>query len=129
MFGNPPTPFPMVSVKLIGHHGQMADTYALLDSGADSCLFHANWAKAIGLDLYAGRYDNLGGIDPKSRLEVYYHRISLIIGTMKVRCDVAFSKDMGEDMNDQLVGRHIVFNQMRFAIRQKALSVYVGPES
>lgn len=125
----PPVAFPMVPVRLVGHRGQAVDTFALLDSGADCCMFHANWARRIGLDLYAGRPGTLSGIDPNSPLEVYYHRINLVIGNTKVRCNVAFSEGIGEEMNDQLVGREIVFNQMRFAIRQRVLSLYAGPES
>lgn len=124
-----PISYPMIRVRLIGHHGQIAETYALLDSGADYCLFHADWARRIGLDLYSGRPDCLGGIDPKSKTQVYYHRINLIIGeSHKVRCDVGFSEDVGTEMEDQLIGRTGLFDKIRFAFRQRTLSAYSGRE-
>lgn len=119
----------MVPVTLMGRSGQIAETYAFLDSGADCCLFHKKWAERIGLNLYTGRPDKIGGIDVKSKIRVYYHRINLAVGTIKVLCDVGFSEEISEDMNDQLIGRDIVFNRMRFAFRQKILSLYAAEEN
>ena len=121
-------PYPIVPVTLIGRSGQRAATYALLDSGSDCCMFHSKWATRIGLNLHSGRLDSFDGIDPKTKLEVYIHRINIEIGAIRVRCDVAFSEDMGEDVNDQLIGRAIIFNKIRFAIRQRVLSVYTATE-
>jgi hypothetical protein len=118
----------MIPVRLFGHRGKSVDTYALLDSGADYCIFHANWARKIGLDLYTGRKEPIHGIIQTSQEYAYFHRIDIMVGSVKVRCDIAFSEDIGEEMNDQLIGRDVVFNQIRFAIRQKKLSIYSSPE-
>jgi hypothetical protein len=118
----------MVPVTLVGHGGQQSETFALLDSGADYCLFHAIWARSIGLNLKAGRPDYLYNIDPESKLLAYFHRIDLRIGTIKVRCDVGFSDNVGQDPTDQLIGRAVVFNRIRFALRQKVLSLYAAAE-
>ncbi len=124
--GDPP--YPMVSVRLIGKSGLLVDTFALLDSGADCCLFHATWARRIGLDFLTGRREELGSAKRNAKIVVYYHRINLIVGTIKVRCDVGFSEDISEDVLDQLIGRSIVFNRIRFGLRQRALWVYAGSE-
>lgn len=59
--------YPMVPVTLVGVRGLSVSTYALLDSGADSTIFHAKWAKKIGLDLRSGRPERLRGMTPVSR--------------------------------------------------------------
>jgi hypothetical protein len=118
--------YPMVPVQLIGRRGRTAKTYALLDSGADMTLFHGNWARAIGLDLESGRPENIGGWAPGTDRYCYCHRISLTIGSITVRCEVAFCDDMSEEMNDQLIGREVVFDRMRFSIRQHVSALYIG---
>lgn len=124
---NPPKPpAPILPVRLTGRHGKHADTYALLDSGADGSLFHANWARRIGLDLYSGRLGTLEGIKPGEFMDCYIHRIHLTIGSVNVRCDVGFCETMGLDIGEQLIGREVVFNTMRFGLRQRVRKVYVG---
>lgn len=48
---------------------------AVIDSGAGRCLFHANFAAAIGLDLRAGEREILNGIGGPE--ETWLHRITL----------------------------------------------------
>ena len=91
--------------------------------------FMSSGQKKIGIDLYTGRKDTLSGINPGSKIVVYYHRIDLVICTTKIRCNVAFSNETGEEMNDQLIGRSAVFDKMKFAIRQKVFCLYSGSES
>lgn len=122
-------PYPMIAVSLVGQHNKIAHTYALVDSGADHCMFHAQWAKQIGLKLSAGRRDYLYGIDADSKHPVYFHRVDLIICGMPIRCEVAFSRHMGTDWSDQLIGRSIIFDKIRFAFQQKHLVHYTGPEN
>ena len=48
---------------------------AVIDSGAGRCLFHANFASAIGLDLKSGEREILNGIGGPE--EVWLHDILL----------------------------------------------------
>jgi hypothetical protein len=48
---------------------------AVIDSGAGRCLFHANFATAIGLDLKAGEREVLNGIGGPE--ETWVHEITL----------------------------------------------------
>src|SRR3989338_8622231 len=41
---------PVVDVEIFGSN-RTINTFALLDSGADNCLFHLEYAKEIGIDL------------------------------------------------------------------------------
>jgi hypothetical protein len=102
-------------------------TYALLDTGADTCLFHADFARRIRLRLKAGRKEQRGGIDPATRITCYCHVIDLTVGSMRsIRCEVAFSEDVSDDVLDQLVGRETVFDTFRFAVRQGVDFLYIG---
>jgi hypothetical protein len=119
---------PIVPVTLIGKSGKSFSTYALIDSGADVCIFHSNFAKHIGLDYLSGRPDKMSGID-QEYIDVYYHRIYLKVGeSCKVRCDVAFSDGIGTEPGDQLIGRDVVFNKLKIGFRQKIEAIYTGPE-
>jgi hypothetical protein len=116
----------MVPVTLIARRGLSVRTYGLLDTGADDCLFHANWAIKLGLDLQSGRPERRIGINPNYGIDCYIHRVDLEVGQNRVRCDVAFSQDIGDDISDQLVGRSVVFDRMRFAFRQRVEKFYIG---
>lgn len=119
-------PYPILPVRLISLRGQAVEIYALLDSGADGCLFHAKWASQLGLELKRGRESFVTGIDPDKDLPCYIHRVYLTIGSNTVRCDVAFCEYIGDDINDNLIGRDTVFNAMRFGLRQRIRKTYVG---
>ncbi|MGO8756857.1 MAG: aspartyl protease family protein [Terracidiphilus sp.] len=58
---------------------------ALIDSGATRCLFHANLATAIGLDLKAGEVEVLNGIGGPDT--TWLHDITLHVfgGPIKIR--------------------------------------------
>ena len=127
--GLPPRLYPMLPVTLVGVKGLRADTYALLDSGADACLFHARWADRIGLNLHSGRYEELFGIDPTSPIECYYHRIEVVVGLNQFACEIAFSEDIGDDISDNLLGREVLFDKFQFAFRQRIGKLYVGRDA
>lgn len=70
--------------------------------------------------------EDIGGWSEGSKRPCYIHRIDLTVGSMTIRCNVAFCEDMSEEMTDQLIGREVVFDRMRFALRQRVLKIYVG---
>ncbi len=121
----------MVPVTLISPTGRCVTTVALVDSGADWCLFPAKWLRRLGLRLKAGREGYLRGIkQTDGSIRCYYHRLTLQVGsTTKVNCEVGFSSEIGDDIYDQLVGRIAVFDRLQFAFRQKRGILYVQPES
>jgi hypothetical protein len=123
-------PYPEIPVVL-ANGSQSFSTIALLDTGADACLFHGDFARNIGLVVEEGRWEPLGGINPNpdSDIDTYVHTIDLTVGhSFTLRCEVAFSDEITNEPSDQLIGRHVVFDALRFAIRQRALKVYIGRE-
>lgn len=74
---------PIVPIVLYGPLGSFA-VDALLDSGADRSLFHADIARAIGFDLARAPTELYAGIEG-TRLEAYIQPVRLeIIGIKKV---------------------------------------------
>lgn len=121
-------PYPLIPVSL-ANGSRSFPTYALLDTGADTCLFSGDIARSIGLVVEEGRSETRGGIDPESQIDVYVHTIDLTVGdSYTLRCEVAFSDEIAKGPSDQLIGRDVVFDALRFAIRQRALKVYIGRE-
>ncbi|MBU3964595.1 retroviral-like aspartic protease family protein [Patescibacteria group bacterium] len=73
---------PIIPIMLIGpKKSVMVD--ALIDSGADKCLFHSDIGREIGLDIEKGREEFFGGIEG-GKIKTFIHKIQLrIIGTEK----------------------------------------------
>ena len=124
ILGDPP--YPMLPVRL-ANGSRTLDTYAMLDSGADTSLFHAKYGKQIGLHIESGVKGTLGSVENEGEIETWEHPIESRIGNKyTVKCNVRFSYEIGEDLIEQLIGRELVFDRFRFALRQGKLSLYVG---
>src|SRR5947209_4806428 len=104
--------FPAVVVTLIGPEGE-EDLLPIIDTGAYYCFFNGKRATAIGLDLTAGRRENLIGL--AGSLTAWIHQVDLEILGTRFRCEVAFSE---YDISRELLGRHTLFTQVRFGFRE-----------
>lgn len=124
--GDPPRP--LIPVTLAGRRGRSVNTYALLDSGADETMFHSLWAGRIGLDYKSGKHGIIGGIKSGQPVEGFYHFVQLRVGSTFMRCEVFFSDGIGDAWDDQLIGRSVVFERMRFAFRGQIDMTYLGKE-
>lgn len=118
--------YPLLPVTLSTSRRNRVKLMALLDSGADECLFHARWAEDLGIDMKTGVLDTIGGIVPGTDIDIYYHEVYLAIGAgPPLKCKLAFSYEVNEDATDQLIGREFIFDQTRFALRQGIGSLFV----
>jgi gag-polyprotein putative aspartyl protease len=98
-FNDPHKPWisrPMIPVRL-SHQGKRVDIYALVDSGADTSLFHASLATALGIDFKKGRRQQLFGIAAGVAVDAYYHMITLqVLGApASLQIDVGFTESRG----------------------------------
>ena len=125
-FGLPPCPLPIIPITMIGPRGKSANTYGLLDSGADVSMFHADWARKIGLNLTDGRFEKIAGINQSASIDCYSHNIRVIVGAVELTSEVLFSEFLGDDITSQLIGRQDIFDQMRFGLRQRIRKIYIG---
>ena len=65
---------------------------AIIDSGAARCLFHANFAAAIGLDLKSGEPEILNGIGGPE--ETWLHDITLFTYGGPISIRAGFKEDL-----------------------------------
>lgn len=83
---------PIIPIKLIYNSNEI-DIYALIDSGADWCVFQGNVGQAIGININSGKKQELVGLKQES-LVAYFHNIILCVGGWKSPCFVGFSSSL-----------------------------------
>ncbi len=70
---------PLIPINLF-YKGKSLKVYSLIDSGADTSLFHYSIGKELEIDIKTGRKEQFFGI-VKDGIDVYFHKIKLqIIG-------------------------------------------------
>jgi hypothetical protein len=70
---------PIVRIA-VSNGNRQVPYYALIDSGADMNLMHAELAPLLGIDLEAGERRDIGGIVDGERRQFYMHRVTLQVG-------------------------------------------------
>ena len=82
---------PVIPVELISNEDSILYD-ALVDSGADNCIFDAQIADALGINLEKGILDYVGGINGKP--EPYYiHKINIKVGGSEHQIYAGFKKN------------------------------------
>lgn len=105
---------PMLPIRLF-NGANSADTYGLLDSGADASLFHSSLAELLGIEWKTGRHDVFSGVAADATLDVYFHTVGLqVLGFEAVlSLEVGFTDSSGVSA---LIGQAGFFDsyQVRF---------------
>jgi hypothetical protein len=76
-------------------------TLALIDSGADKCIFHADLGQLLGIDVLSGPLETIGGIasdgskTPKF-IKGYLHKVGITIKGETRNIDALFSPDIAD---------------------------------
>jgi len=84
---------PVIPIQLI--RGEKKVRYlAIIDSGADLCIFHAEIGELLDLTVEAGKLLQFGGIS-NQQLTAYFHDIKVEVGGYEFDCYAGFSKDLG----------------------------------
>lgn len=66
---------------------------ALIDSGADYCIFHSKIGELLRLDIKSGKPLTFFGTSGQSQ-QAYFHEVAFKIGGNPHKCNVGFSYDM-----------------------------------
>ena len=66
---------PVIPVSLT-YRGKKRTVGALIDSGADLCLFHASIGRSLGIDVESGRLELFKSLGPET-IPSYVHTVSL----------------------------------------------------
>jgi len=69
---------------------------ALVDSGADFCIFEAEVGRELGLTIEKGREMHFGGVQGYGGARAFLHPITLFIGGRAHETVVGFSDDIGK---------------------------------
>jgi hypothetical protein len=84
---------PVIPIKVknknfeIGYH-------VLVDSGADICLFHAEIAEAVGIDVVKGKKNEVFGVGGKASI-YYLHKVKIEIGGWEYEIEAGFLPSIG----------------------------------
>ena len=91
--GQPWLTRPYLKIRLFSG-ANYKDVLALVDSGADSCLFHASIANELGVNMRAGLRAEFGGIVAGHIVEAFIHRVDLQVEGFaeRIGLDVAFAE-------------------------------------
>ena len=84
---------PIVPIS-ISYGGKTLRYAALIDSGADFCIFDAQIGDYLGIDIAAGTREKFGGVQEKGGAEAFLHHVSLSIGGATYETTVGFSRDI-----------------------------------
>jgi predicted aspartyl protease len=87
---------PVIPVTLSVHGGKSTMYAALIDSGADFSIFHAEVAEYLGIDVRSGRKEMFGSIQERGGSESFLHPITLNIGGWDYKTTVGFSYDIAQ---------------------------------
>lgn len=63
---------------------------ALIDSGADFCIFHAGIGEYLGLDIKSGIEIGFSGVQNVGYAKAYLHKVNLEIGGVQFKTDIGF---------------------------------------
>lgn len=100
---------PAIEITLRGESGSVRYE-ALVDSGADICLFDEEVGKYIGIDVTSRKKEEVFGVGGKC--SVYYvHPITIEVGGWSYKINAGFMPDVaGRVMPYGLVGQNGFFN-------------------
>lgn len=86
---------PIVQIK-ISKFDSIVQYAALIDSGADFCIFHAGIGEYLGLNIKSGIEVGFGGIQNVGYAKAYLHRVNLEMVGVEFKAEVGFSYDISD---------------------------------
>lgn len=89
---------------------------ALVDSGADACLFPRDVADILGISVGEGRRADLTGIGG-NRIPFFFHEVEILFGQYQIRTQVGFAK--GSIGATGLLGQKGFFDQFTVSFHLK----------
>ena len=115
---------PLIPITLFGPKGSIYID-ALIDSGADMCLFHSDIGRDIGLEIEKGEREVFSGIEGGNVI-VYVFPIYLQIVGMneKVEVKAGFTETLGVSA---ILGQEGVFDNFRIKFERDRNSIEITP--
>jgi hypothetical protein len=85
---------PLLNVMVIYKHAKTKRIEAYVDSGAPTCLFHADVGRALGMKIGEGIEGPLGGVIGGVQKKVYYHDVKIELLAQMIAVKAGFSDDL-----------------------------------
>ena len=86
---------PIIPIRI--YFGEKELKYAaLIDSGADFCIFDAEIGTYLGINIDTGRQEVFGGIQERGGASAFLHEIIINIGGWDYSTTVGFSSDIAK---------------------------------
>ena len=86
---------PIIPVRVI-YRDKSLRYAALIDSGADFCIFDAEIGENLGLNVRSGKKEQFGGIQEIGGAEAFLHEVVLNIGGWDYKTIISFSYDIAK---------------------------------
>ena len=80
----------------ISWKGKSVQYSALIDSGADFCIFDGEVGDYLGIDVRSGVKEVFGGVQERGGAEAFLHEVTLNIGGWDYKTTVGFSYDIAK---------------------------------
>ena len=113
---------PVIPITFQTKNGSL-EYAALIDSGADYCLFHAFIAEQIGLNVKKGKVLVYYGTSGKQN-KAYFHEVEFTVGETLVKSFVGFSYDI-EELDFGLLGQNGFFDkfEVKFNVNKEEIEL------
>lgn len=99
---------------------------ALVDSGADFCIFHAVIGELLNINIKSGKTSPLHGATSGIG-KVYYHNISIDVGGWSVNSYIGFSYDLTYPF--PLLGQVGFFDRFKVSFDYKKKDIDINPKT
>ncbi len=117
---------PIVPIRFIDSSGNRFGYSALIDSGADHCIFHPWIADELGLVLKDGQPYTFGGIGAGDVI-AYVYRVTFFIGNIRIESDCGFSEGLVDNQIPYgILGQDGFFNKVNLIMNNKEKYFYIG---
>ncbi len=115
---------PIIPIKL-KNKNQEIGYHVLVDSGADICLFDAQMAEAIGIDIKNGKAREVFGVGGKASL-YYLHKVVIEVGGWGYEIEAGFMPNVsGPRIRYGLVGQKGFFENfiVKFDLQKEEIEL------
>lgn len=98
---------------------------ALVDSGADYCLFHSIVGQRLGINIKSGKCLTFTGTSGHPQ-HAYFHKVSFLIGGIEHVCEAGFSDEM-EKLPYGLLGQDGFFDKWNVKFEYSKENIELKP--
>ncbi len=113
---------PVIPIR-VKHKGRAIGYEALIDSGADYCIFHSELAEIMGIAWDKGEIVSLGGVGGK-KFKGRFSKVKISVGGNEIETKVLFSDDI-PDFGYAILGQvgFFEFFRIRFIYQKGEIQI------